>query len=210
MNAARPSKGPFRRSLRQTAIFVYRHSASLVVVSVCWFVSSLPIITSGLATLGAYSAIRSMRNSDRIEIREILQSLQRHGLNAVLMGIVPVIVCVFTVLYFYRYTVTGSMPYVILSIVGVYLLSFLSLVLLTTFARLVDGCAFAEAVKDSYMWLVHNPLLSTTTVVASGTILLLGVVSVVGLVIIVPAVLFSFHMEVIQNSLTPIARDGDR
>lgn len=199
----------FHRSLRQTGVFVYRHSAALVVVSICWCISSLPLVTVGPATLGAYSAIHSLRNEDR-EMMAVLGSLRRHGVNAALLGFVPVIVCVVTILYFYRYLTTSSVQHVILAIVGVYLLSFLSLVVLTTFTRLADGSEFDEAIKDSYAWVVNEPLLSTLTVLVSGVILLVGVISVVGLFIIVPAILFGFHTEVIQRSLTTVDPDGDR
>lgn len=209
MNTASESTDQFHRSLRQTGAFVYRHSAALVVVSICWCISSLPIVTAGPATLGACSAIHSMRNEDR-GMKVVLRTLRRHGLNATLLGLVPVIVCVFTILYFYRYLETNSVQNAILAIIGVYLFSFLSLVALTTFVRLADGSEFGEAINDSYAWVVHDPLLSTMTVLVSGAILLVGVISVVGLIIIVPAVLFSFHTEVIQRSLTTIDPDGDR
>lgn len=204
MITATTSTDQFRRSLRRTGGFIYHHSSSLVLISICWFVGSFPLITSGPATLGAYSAIRSMRNGDRIETKAIRRTLRSHGLNATLMGFVPVIVGVLTSAYFYRYIVTDATQYIVLSIVGVYLFSFLLLVSLTTFAFLSNEDTFFVAVSDSYGWVIQNPLLSTVIILTSGVLILIGIISIVGLIIIIPAALFSFHLEVIQNSSTEI------
>ncbi len=139
----------------------------------------------------------------------IRRTLRRHGLNATLLGLVPLIVGVITVIYFQKYTVTNSTFYIIFSIGGVYLFSFISIISLTTFVRLSDGCTFVEAVKESYGWVIHNPLLSLLIMLTSGVLLLIGIVSIVGLVIIIPAILFSFHLEVVQTSVSQIAHNGD-
>lgn len=211
MNAADTSTA-FHRSLRRTASFLYRHSPSLVLVSVCWVVGSLPLVTAGPATLGAYAAIRSIRTEGRLRSRDVRRTLRRHGLNATLLGVVPIIVGVVTVIYFYRYVTTDGIQYLVLSVAGVYLGSFLSLVSLTTFVGIAGSSGFAESVTDGYRWVIRNPLLSTMTVLAFGVIVLVGVVSVVGIIIIVPGVLFSFHTEVVRNSSTPdddgVADDG--
>lgn len=208
MSTASQSTG-VHRSLRETGAFVYRHSAVLVVVSICWFIGSLPVVTAGPATLCAYAAIRSLRNEDR-EMTAVLSTLRRHGLNAALLGFVPGIVCVVTLLYFYKYLMTNSVEHLVFAIIGVYLFSFLSLVLVTTFVRLAAGSAFDEAVQDGYSWAVHDPLRSTMTMVTSGAIFLVGVISVVGLIIIIPAILFSFHTAIIQRSQSTMDPDGDR
>jgi hypothetical protein len=149
-----------------------------------------------------------MRNGQRIETKAIRRTLRRHGLNATLMSIVPVVIGVLTIAYFYRYIVTDSTQYIILSIVGVYLFSFLLIISLTTFALLSDENTFSVAVKNSYRWVIQNPLHCTVIIFTSGILVFVGIVSIVGLVIIIPAVLFSFHLEVIQNSSTPIAEKG--
>ncbi|MFB9807100.1 hypothetical protein ACFFQF_18520 [Haladaptatus pallidirubidus] len=199
----------FRRSFQRTGTFIFQHSISLVIISICWFVGSLPLVTSGPATLGAYSAIHSIRNGDRIETRMIRRTLRRHGLNATLLGFVPIIVGIITAIYFHQYIVTNSTFYIVFAIGGVYLFAFLLLISLTTFVRLSDGCTFVEAVKDSYGWVIHNPLLSMMIMLTSGVLLLIGIISIVGLVVIIPAILFSFHLEVVQTNVSQIAQNGD-
>ncbi|WP_423747536.1 hypothetical protein V5735_23535 (plasmid) [Haladaptatus sp. SPP-AMP-3] len=210
MRAPTGSSARYRRSLRWTAAFVYRHSAWLVVVSVCWVVASLPVVTSGVATLGAFSAIRSLRDGDRPRWRVIAASLRRHGLNATLLSFVPLLLLTSTALYAGRYAVTGSIRYLLLSIAGVYLVSFLLLVSLTTVARLSDGDGFVEAVGAGYRWLIRNPLLSAMSMLTMAGIVLAGIVSVVGLVIIVPGVIFSLHLEITDDDATPPVRDDGR
>ena len=206
MTAPRKSAGRYRRSLRRTAGFVYQHSTWLVVISVCWVVASLPVVTSGIATLGAFSAIRSLRNDDRPRWDTVSESLRRHGFNVTVMSFVPMLLAVMTVLYAVQYVETGGIQYLLLSIAGVYLVTFLLLVALTTVARLFDGDGFVEAVSAGYGWVVRNPMLSAANALTMAGIVLVGVVSVVGLVIIVPAVVFSFHLE-LTDGPTPSVRD---
>lgn len=208
MTASPAATGRYRRSLRRTAAFSYRHSTWLVVVSVCWVVASLPVVTSGLATLGAFSAIRMLRNGDRPCWRTVGKSLRRHGLNVTLMSFVPLLLAAGTALYAVRYIETGSIGYLFLSISGVYLVSFLLLVLLTTVAHLSDGDGFVEAVSAGYRWVIRNPLLSTMSALTMAGIVLIGIASVVGLVVIVPAVLFSLHREVVGSDTATHRTDG--
>ncbi|WP_231187390.1 hypothetical protein [Haladaptatus sp. DYF46] len=209
MTAPRKSAGRYRRSLRRTAGFVYRHSTWLVVISVCWVLASLPVVTSGIATLGAFSAIRSLRNDDRPRWDTVSESLRRHGFNVTVMSFVPMLLAVMTVLYAVQYVETGGIQYLLLSISGVYLATFLLLVSLTTVGRLSDGDGFVESVSAGYGWVVRNPMLSVSSALTMAGIVLVGVVSVVGLVIIVPAVVFSLHLEVTDDR-TPSVRDDSR
>lgn len=209
MTAPRESAGRYRRSLRRTAGFVYRHSTWLVVISVCWVIASLPVVTSGIATLGAFSAIRSLQNDDRPQWDPVNESLRRYGFNVTVMSFVPMLLAVMTVLYGVQYVETGGIQYLLLSISGVYLVTFLLLVSLTTVARLSDGDGFVEAVSAGYGWVVRNPMLSAASALTMAGIVLVGVVSVVGLVIIVPAVVFSLHLEVTDGP-TPSVRDDSR
>lgn len=200
----------FRRSLRETSRFVYGHSTWLVVISVCWVLASLPVVTAGLATLGAYAAIRSLRNDDRPRWSAVSTSLHRDGLNVTLMSFVPVLLAFVTGLYAFRYVETSSTEYLLFTIAGVYLVSFLLLVLLTAVARLSDGEAFVEAVTGSYAWVVRDPIRSALLVSTTGVVVLVGIVSIVGLVVIVPGVLFSLHLEVLDGSSASVAAKGVR
>lgn len=212
MTAPRASAERYRRSLRRTAAFVYHNSTWLVVVSVCWVVASIPVVTSGVATLSAFSAIRSLRNGDRPRWRVVTNSLRRQGVNVTLMSFVPVLLAAGTALYVVRYVETGSVRSLLLSIAGVYLVFFLLLVVLTTIARLSDGDGFVEAVSAGYGWVIHDPLRSAMSVVTMAGIVLVGIASVVGTVIIVPALLFSFHLQVVDGdgSSPPTVGEGDR
>jgi hypothetical protein len=208
MTAPRETAVQYRRALRRTAGFVYRRSTWLVVVSVCWVVASFPLITAGMATLGAFSAIRSLRNGDRPQWDTVSESLRRHGLNVTVMSFVPMLLAAMTALYAVQYVETGGIQYFLLSIAGVYLVVLLLLVSLTAVARLSDGDGFVEAVSAGYGWVVRNPLLSASSALTMAGIVLGGVVSIVGLVIIVPAVVFSLHLEVTDGSTRTVRDTG--
>ncbi|KZN23195.1 hypothetical protein A4G99_14095 [Haladaptatus sp. R4] len=83
---------------------------------------------------------------------------------------------------------------------------------LTTIARLSDGDGFVEAVSGGYGWVIHDPLRSAMSVVTMAGIVLVGIASVVGTVIIVPALLFSFHLQVVDGdgSSPPTVVEAER
>ena len=188
------------RSLRTTGKFVYAHSARLVAVSVCWFVCSLPLLTIGPATLGAYTAIRSLEVEDGrgIDFGAVLASLKRNGFNALLLGCIPGVFGSIAVLYLLRYARTGSAASGILTVVSVYAGFFSFLVVVSTLVFLADGDDFVDAIGAGYRWVTQNPIRSTLTGVLSGLLLLVGSISTIGLVIIVPAVVFCFQLNAVS------------
>ncbi|EMA37996.1 hypothetical protein C447_11185 [Halococcus hamelinensis 100A6] len=199
MRADDENEGSFGGSLRDALGFAYRHSLVLVVISVCWVVSSLPVVTCGISTLGAYSAIRSLRSNKKVKFSEITATIRRHGVNASLLIYVPIIIGFATATYFLTYVRTDSFRYLAIAIAGTYLFIFLSLVVLTTFAVLSRDRSFVGSLSTGYTWVVGNPTHSTTLIFVYAGLLLLGAVSVIGLVIIVPALLFTLHEGVVRD-----------
>lgn len=189
----------FRRSLRDALGFAYRHSLVLAITSICWVVSSLPIITCGISTLGAYATIRSLHLHEKVEKDEIVKTIRQHGVNASLLIYIPIIIGFATSAYFHTYVRTDSLQYLVIAIVGTYLFIFLSLVVLTTFAILSQDRSFIDSLSTSYTWIVTNPAHSTTLIFVYVGVLLLGVVSVIGLVVIVPALVFTLHDGVVRG-----------
>ena len=202
MNAADENERSFGGSLRAALDFAYRHSLVLVLVSVCWVVGSLPVVTCGLSTLGAYAAIRSLHSNDKIDIAEIAATVRCHGLNASLLIYIPIIIGFATVAYFRTYVRTDSLQYLAIAIAGTYLFIFLSLVVLTTFAVLSRDRSFVDSLSASYTWVVANPTHSTTLIFVYAGVLLLGAVSVIGLVVIVPALVFTLHEGVVRDGFS--------
>lgn len=199
MRADDGDEGSFGGALRDALGFAYRHSLFLVVVSVCWVVSSLPVVTCGISTLGAYAAIRSLRSNNEVRFDEITATIRRHGVNASLLIYVPIIIGFATATYFLTYVRTDSFQYLAIAIAGTYLFIFLALVVLTTFAVLSRERSFVDSLSASYTWVVGNPTHSTTLIFVYAGLLLLGAVSVIGLVIIVPALLFTLHEGVVRD-----------
>ncbi|WP_330632904.1 hypothetical protein [Halocatena halophila] len=187
----------------RTGRFVYHNSLELVVVSVCWAVGSMFLLTAGPATLCAYAVIRSLR--DEPIDRSLVTVLREHGIAAALIGILPICVGLITVGYARLFVATGSMVSLSLTIAGVYLFSFLCLVVATTLAGFVAGAPVQEALKNGYWWTIRHPTRAVMLLLVSAVVLLGGVVSIVGLVVIVPAIVFSFHAELVWSgrSTTP-------
>lgn len=70
----------FISAVGETGQFAFQNIHRLIVVSVGWFLASLPVVTAGPATLAAYAAIQSMRTSpagtiDRNHVRHVVKTL---------------------------------------------------------------------------------------------------------------------------------------
>lgn len=194
------------RSVKDTARFVYTHSISLVGVSLLWFIGSLPVLTVGISTLGAYSALLSLRDSGSIERNTVHSSLKSHWVNVTLFSWVVIIIASTTALYFYRYVVNGGMLYAIFCILGIYLLIFTIVMELTSFIFLEQNYSFSDAIRNSYLLLIANPLFSVSCLLLGAGILVMGVISIVGLVVIIPGLLFSFHIIASENTQQDMER----
>lgn len=193
-------------SVKDTARFVYTHSISLVGVSLLWFIGSLPVLTVGISTLGAYSALLSLRDSGSIERNTVYSSLKSHWVNVTLFSWVVIIIASTTALYFYRYVVNGGMLYAIFCILGIYLLIFTIVMGLTSFIFLEQNHRFSDAIRNSYLLLIANPLFSVSCLLLGAGVLVIGVISIVGLVVIIPGLLFSFHIIAFENTQQDMER----
>ncbi len=186
----------------RTGRFVYQNSLALVVVSVCWVVGSMGLVTAGPATLCAYAVIRSLRGEP--VARSLVELLRDHGIAAALLTLLPISVGLITVGYAELFVRTGSMVSLGLTIAGVYLGSFFCLVVATALAGLVEGESAQVALRNGYRWTIRHPTRAVLLVLGSAVLLLGGVVSIVGLVVIVPAIVFSFHAELVWSERSTI------
>ena len=125
---------------KRTMRFVYEHSVTLVAVSVAWFVASLPLVTVGPATLGAYAAIRSLRETGALDRGHVVGVLRRNGVHAALLSFLPVTFFVAAGLY-----VRGGTPRTgfetVIAVVGVYVGAYLVVALIPTFVAMAAGAA---------------------------------------------------------------------
>lgn len=190
------------RSLRAAFGFVYDHSFALVVVSLLWSLASLPLVTIGPATIGAYAAIESLRERGWIDRSEVFATVRRELIHAFLLSVVAGIIGVMGVLYILQFVANGDTLAGLLAVAAVYVATHLALVLPAVFLGLVRGCSLDDAAWTGYRWTVTNPvtavLLGTTTVM----LLVVSLLLTIAVILVFPAIVFSFHVELLNDVAT--------
>ena len=183
-----------RAALTGTGPFVYRHLTALVGVSVSWFVASLPLVTIGPATVGAYAAIRSLRASGRIDYAVVVGRLRTAGVHAFLLSALPVVPALAAVLYAAEHLESGSATSVALAVVCAYVALYAVLTLIPAFVALSGGSTVAGALRFGRAQTTGHPTLALATALLTLAVLAATAVLTIGFVALFPALAFSLHL----------------
>ncbi|EMA27033.1 hypothetical protein [Haloarcula japonica] len=195
------------RALATAARQVYRHPLPMVAISVGWVLASIPLITIGPATLGAYRAVRSVREDGRIDRGAVRETLAAHWLDAVLFSGLLVVFPAIAVLYLGQYAATGAPLSGVLGAVGFYLTYHAWVVFALAFVSLADGADAVDAVTGGYRWSVENPVATVLVGIVTATLLIASAVLTIALPLVFPALAAAFHTELFAENRT--ASDGD-
>ncbi|GGN20310.1 hypothetical protein [Halarchaeum nitratireducens] len=180
----------------------YHHSVAAVVVSLGWFVASLPVVTVGPATLAAYAAIQSLREHGRVDRSEVREALAANWHNAALLSGVFVAFTVVTVAYATQYFQTGGVQAGALAVVVGYVTAHLAVVLVVAFVRLSEGASVYEAVTGGYSWTVSRPFDTVLVGFVSLGLFAVSALLTVTVCLVFPFLLFTFHVAVVGRHAT--------
>lgn len=189
-----------RRVGERTVSFVYGNVLSLVGVSVAWFLASLPLVTIGPATVGAYAAIDSLRETGRIDRGVVTRAVRTNGLHAALLSALPLVFGTVGATYAYEYARTGGLLVGVLAVVTIYATAYAILVLIPAFVALSRGTDPTTALRTGWRWTAAHPTLALTTGLLTLLVLAGTIVLTVGFVLCFPAVAFSFHVELFSTT----------
>lgn len=195
----------FRLALRETRSFVYDRLLSLVIISVLWFFASLPVVTLGLATLGAYAAIYSLYDRGRIDRAYLLGVARRHGVEAALVWFLPLLFAGGTLLYLRQASASAALFPLLFGLLGAYLASHLALVTGITLLLLARDLPLVESLRTAYLWTVNHATLTLTAVLVTALLFVATAALTAGFVLLFPTVAFSLHVLLVDRML---ARDG--
>lgn len=185
---------------KRTLRFVYEHSGRLVAVSVAWFVASLPLITIGPATLGAYAAIRSLRETGRLDRGYVASAVRTNGIHAALLSFLPIAFAVPAGLSLRGGTTLGGVGSIV-AVVGLYIAGYLAVALIPTFVAMADGEAPAAALKRAYVWTASDPTAALSLALVTAVVFVATALLTVGFVLLFAAVAFSYHVEYLVDDL---------
>lgn len=180
--------------------FFYHNGLRLVAVSVLWFVCSLPLLTVGPATLGAYTSIATLRDGPRIDRKRVVRTVKQHGISATLLTGIPFVLGAIAALYAQQYLATRSTPALVLGVVTTNAAAYAALTLIPTFAGLATGADLESSLGTAVRWTARN---GVAAVMMGMTTLLLFVVTAlltIAFVLVFAGVTFSFHLETVLES----------
>lgn len=190
---------PLQATVHDTGRFVWNHLPSVIAVSVAWFLASLPVVTVGPASVGAYRAVLSLRAGDGLDVDAIRQTLRTQFVHATLLGLFPLVVLGAAINYAFAYAATGELLAAGLAVGGVYLAAYAALVLVPTFIKLADGATLTTALWSGYRWtashVVGTIVLGTVTV-AIGALTAVGTVAIV---LLFGGVACAFHVAFVTG-----------
>jgi hypothetical protein len=190
--------------MRSTGRFVWAHLPAVVAVSVAWTVASLPIVTVGPATVGAYRAVLSLRAGDGVDFAAVREAVRSQFVHATLLGLTPLVLLAMTGAYAVDYLRTGAALSGVLALGGFYVTTYVGLVLVPTLIGLAAGEPVSSAFRSGYLWTARHAVEAVVLGVVTAGLFVLTSVLTVAAVLLFAGVAFAFHVEFVTAvSATP-------
>ncbi len=184
-----------------TLKFVYRHSTALVPMSVLWVLCSLPLVTVGPVSLGAYSVVLSLRETGRVDRSRVVGTVRTNLVPATLLGFLPVTLVGIAALY----VATGLAAGVVgtaLTVGALYAGLYLGVLLIPTFVSVAGGAEPKAALRESYVWLAKSPATGLQLLIVTAVLLVATLGLSIGFLLLFAGIAASYHVEVVVRSTT--------
>ncbi|WP_139136190.1 hypothetical protein [Haladaptatus sp. W1] len=169
-------------------------------MSIVWFIASLPIITLGPATLGAYSVVRSLRETGSVDRARTIAVIRTNGIHAILLALVPLVFVATAALYLRTGTPLGSLSMVVAA-ACMYVGGYLGIALIPAFIAMAEGESPVPATKRGYVWVASQPVSTVSLAIVTAILFVATAVLTIGFVLLFPALAFSYHAEVLTDDL---------
>lgn len=185
-------------TLESTSSFVYANSHRLIIVSVCWFIVSLPLVTLGPATLAAYAAIRQIDSEyHRIDPRGLARLVSQQFVPATLFGLFPIGFLTLSGIYFRAYLREGTALAAVIAVVAFYIALYGFMIMVPTFVELTNGSEASVAIKRGMRWVAAHPTLALLTGVVTVALAGITLVLTIAFILIFAGAAFSFQIKMI-------------
>ncbi len=173
-----------------------------------WFIASIPLVTIGPATLGAYAAIRSLRETGRVDRRYVTSAVRINGIHAALLSFLPTVFAIPAGLSLRGGTTFSGVDSVI-AVFGLYIAGYFVVTLIPTFIGMADGDSPATALKRAYVWTATDPTAALSLALVTTIVFVVTALLTVGFVLLFAAVTFSYHIEYLVDTLdVAVETDG--
>jgi len=185
----------------------YESGPRFVLLSVVWFICSLPLVTIGPATLGAYAAVLSLRESYSFDLQFVVTVLKQHGISALLLTGVPLTFATIATLYGLEYVAEQSTFLLALVVGSAYAAIYTGLVLVPTFIGLANGEQLEPAVRNGFRWTASNAIGAVTMAMATLIAAAITGLLTIAFVLVFGGFAFAFHVHVVLEA--PVEAEED-
>ncbi|XVH33094.1 DUF624 domain-containing protein (plasmid) [Haloferacaceae archaeon DSL9] len=192
---------PMYATLERTVGFVWTHIVSIIGVSVGWFVASLPVVTIGPATVGAYRAVLSLREtgSDSVDWDAVGTTVRVQFVHATLIGLVPLILLTISGAYALSYLASGTLLAGLLSLGAAYAGLYAWLVSIPVLLGLAEGKSASDAMTEGYLWTARHAVGSVALGVVTAALFVATSLLTVAVALLFAGVAFTLHVEFISG-----------
>ncbi|WP_440767045.1 DUF624 domain-containing protein [Natronorubrum sp. DTA7] len=192
---------PMYASLKRTGRFVWANLVSIVWISIGWFLASLPIVTLGPATVGAYRAVLSLREDGHhgIDRAAVLETVRRQFVHATLLGLVPLVLLAIAANYALAYLVSGTIVAGLLALCCAYAGLYAWLVSIPTLLGLAEGKSVGSALGDGLLWTARHAVGAVALGVVTSALLVVTSLLTVAVALLFAGVAFALHVEFISS-----------
>lgn len=188
----------FAAALRAAGQFVYHNSNRLVLVSLAWFVLSLPVVTLGVTTLGVYVAVSQLRSDrNRLERGPLFGRVRKQAVPATLFGLFPLVLYAFSVLYLIA-PETSTLQ-TVLFFVTLYGALYATLIMIPAFDALAAGESPKSALLDGVRWTAAHPTLSLLSLVISAVLFVGTILLTIAFPLVFAGLAVSFNVFIIST-----------
>lgn len=178
---------------------VYDHISTMVLISVCWFLASLPVMTIAPATVGAYAAIENVVETGRIDHGAVLSVVRRQFVPALVLGVFPPMFLFGGLFFTADFLETVDPMAALLAVGSFYAFAFSVLILIPAFVGLSRGTWAGTAVKEGYLWVVGHPTLAMTAGLVTLAVFVVTALLTIGFVLLFAGIAFTFHLAVVHD-----------
>lgn len=188
----------FASALSAAGRFIYQNSDKLALVSLVWFVSSVPVVTAGVATLGAYVAVAQLKSDrNRVEWRPLVAMVRTRAVAATLFGLFPLLLYASSALY--AFSAESSRLRTLLFFVILYGAVYATLVMIPTFDALAAGQPPRSALTAGVRWTAAHPTLSLLSLLISCGILGVTLLLTVAFPLIFSGLVVSVNVHLVRT-----------
>lgn len=195
----RDADGSRSNALVTTLTFVYRHSTALVPTSVLWVLCSLPLVTVGPASVGAYAVVLSLRETGRVDRERVAETVRSTLVPATLLGFLPVTLAGISALYVVSGLASGLVG-TALTAVALYAGLYVGVLSIPTFVSMAAGVEPRVALRESYVWLAGSPVTGLQLLLVTAVLFVATAALSIGFLLLFAGIAAAYHVEVLVRA----------